>query len=166
MKRIMKFNINGEVHEIAAGVNKTLLEVLRDDLRLTGAKTGCNEGDCGACTILLDGQAVASCTTLAIEAEDREITTIEGLATREGLHPVQQAFIDNFAIQCGYCTPGMILATVALLSENPDPTEEEIRNFLRGNICRCTGYKAIVTAVMDAKERLKASRHEGGKENV
>ena len=101
---------------------------------------------------------MASCTTLVVEVEGREITTIEGLATMEGLHPVQQAFIDNFAIQCGYCTPGMIMATVALLNENPDPTEEEVRDFLRGNICRCTGYKAIVTAVMDAKERLKAQK--------
>lgn len=158
MKRIVKLNINGEPYEVAVGVNKTLLEVLRDELRLTGAKTGCNEGDCGACTVLVDGQCVASCTTLVVEVEGREITTIEGLATMEGLHPVQQAFIDNFAIQCGYCTPGMIMATVALLNENPDPTEEEIRDFLRGNICRCTGYKAIVTAVMDAKERLKAQK--------
>lgn len=151
----MRFNVNGEIYELAVDINKTLLEVLREDLRLTGTKTGCNEGDCGACTVLVNGDIVASCTTLAIEAEGLEITTIEGLATKEGLHPVQQAFIDNFAIQCGFCTPGMILATVALLNENPDPDEEEIRDFLRGNVCRCTGYKAIVEAVMDAKERLK-----------
>lgn len=155
MKQLMTFHINGEIYEVAVAGNKTLLEVLKDDLRLTGAKTGCNEGDCGACTVLMDGQAVASCTTLAVMAQGHEITTIEGLATAEGLHPVQQAFIDNFAIQCGYCTPGMILATVALLNENPDPTEEEIRDFLRGNICRCTGYKQIVEAVQDAKERMK-----------
>ncbi len=155
MKKLMSFNVNGEVHELAVSINKTLLEVLREDLRLTGAKTGCNEGDCGACTVLVNGNVVASCTTLAIEVEGSEIITIEGLASKEGLHPVQQAFMDNFAIQCGYCTPGMILATVALLNENPDPNEEEIRDFLRGNICRCTGYKAIVEAVMDAKERIK-----------
>jgi aerobic-type carbon monoxide dehydrogenase small subunit (CoxS/CutS family) len=155
MKKLMRFNVNGEIYELAVDINKTLLEVLREDLRLTGTKTGCNEGDCGACTVLVNGDIVASCTTLAIEAEGLEITTIEGLATKEGLHPVQQAFIDNFAIQCGFCTPGMILATVALLNENPDPDEEEIRDFLRGNVCRCTGYKAIVEAVMDAKERLK-----------
>ena len=155
MKKLMRFNVNGEIYELAVDINKTLLEVLREDLRLTGTKTGCNEGDCGACTVLVNGDIVASCTTLAIEAEGLEITTIEGLATKEGLHPVQQAFIDNFAIQCGFCTPGMILATVALLNENPDPDEEEIRDFLRGNVCHCTGYKAIVEAVMDAKERLK-----------
>lgn len=155
MKRVMNFIVNGEPREVAVAVNTTLLDVLREDLHLTGAKTGCNEGDCGACSVLLDNQIVASCTTLAVEAEGRKITTIEGLATKDGLHPVQQAFVDNFAIQCGFCTPGMVLATVALLNENPDPTEEEIRDFLRGNICRCTGYSAIVKAVMDAKERLK-----------
>ena len=157
MKKLMTLHVNGEEYQIAASVTRTLLEVLRDELRLTGAKTGCNEGDCGACTVLVDGKAVASCTMLAVEAEGHEITTIEGLATKDGLHPVQQAFIDNFAIQCGFCTPGMVLATVSLLNENPDPTEEEIRDYLRGNICRCTGYKAIVRAVMDAKERLKAA---------
>ena len=155
MKQLMVFHVNGEVYEVAVSSSRTLLEVLKDELRLTGAKTGCNEGDCGACTVLLDGKCVASCTLLAVEAQGHEITTIEGLATAEGLHPVQQAFIDNFAIQCGYCTPGMILATVALLNENPDPTEHEIRDYLRGNICRCTGYKQIVEAVMDAKERMK-----------
>ena len=157
MKKLMTLHVNGEEYQIAASVTRTLLEVMRDELRLTGAKTGCNEGDCGACTVLIDGKAVASCTMLAVEAEGHEITTIEGLATKDGLHPVQQAFIDNFAIQCGFCTPGMVLATVSLLNENPDPTEEEIRDYLRGNICRCTGYKAIVRAVMDAKERLKAA---------
>lgn len=155
MKKLMTFHINGDVYEVAVSINRTLLEVLKDELRLTGVKAGCNEGDCGACTVLMDGKIVASCTMLAVEAQGHEITTIEGLATKEGLHPVQQAFVDNFAIQCGYCTPGMILATVALLSENPDPTEEEIRDYLRGNICRCTGYKQIVEAVMDARDRMK-----------
>lgn len=155
MKKLMTFHINGDVYEVAVSINRTLLEVLKDELRLTGVKAGCNEGDCGACTVLMDGKIVASCTMLAVEAQGHEITTIEGLATKEGLHPVQQAFVDNFAIQCGYCTPGMILATVALLNENPDPTEEEIRDYLRGNICRCTGYKQIVEAVMDARDRMK-----------
>lgn len=155
MKQLMVFHVNGEDYELAVSSSRTLLEVLKDELRLTGAKTGCNEGDCGACTVLMDGKCVASCTTLAVQAQGHDILTIEGLATSEGLHPVQQAFIDNFAIQCGYCTPGMILATVALLNENPDPTEEEIRDYLRGNICRCTGYKQIVEAVQDAKERMK-----------
>ena len=155
MKQLMVFHVNGEDYELAVSSSRTLLEVLKDELRLTGAKTGCNEGDCGACTVLMDGKCVASCTTLAVQAQGHDILTIEGLATSEGLHPVQQAFIDNFVIQCGYCTPGMILATVALLNENPDPTEEEIRDYLRGNICRCTGYKQIVEAVQDAKERMK-----------
>ena len=158
MKQLMKFHINGDDYEIAVDINTTLLEVLREDLHLTGAKTGCNEGDCGACTVLVDDQPVASCTTLAAEVQGREITPIEGLVTKDGLPPVQQAFVDNFAIQCGYCTPGMVLATVALLKENPDPTEEEIRDYLRGNICRCTGYVGIINAVMDAKERLKAQK--------
>ena len=158
MKRVMSFMINGELREAAVADNTTLLEVLREDLHLTGAKTGCNEGDCGACSVLLDGQIVASCTTLAADADGRQITTIEGLASKEGLHPVQQAFVDNFAIQCGYCTPGMVLATVALLNENPDPTEEEIRDYLRGNICRCTGYVKIIDAVNDAKGRVQRAK--------
>ncbi len=164
MKKVMSFIVNGEPKEVAVAVNTTLLEVLREELHLTGAKTGCNEGDCGACSVLLEDQLVASCTTLAAEADGKRITTIEGLAGKEGLHPVQQAFVDHFAIQCGFCTPGMVLAAVALLDENPDPTEEEIRDFLRGNICRCTGYSGIVRAIQAAKEQLKKDRNQEGKD--
>lgn len=156
MKQLMTFKVNGDFYQIAAPISSTLLDVLREDLGLTGAKRGCDDGDCGACTVLLEGRPIASCTTLAAEVQNKEITTIEGLAKNGVLHPVQQAFIDSFAIECGFCTPGMILATVALLEEKPDPTEQEIRDYLRGNICRCTGYMKIIDAVNAAKEYIKA----------
>ena len=156
MKQIMTFHINGQKYVEAVSPGTTLLDLLRDQLGLTGAKKGCNDGDCGACTVLIDGKARASCTTLAIEVQDCEIITIEGLADKDGnLNPVQSAFIDNFAIECGFCSPGMIMSCVALLSENPDPTEEEIRDAIRGNLCRCTGYKQIVIAVEDAARRMR-----------
>lgn len=156
MKQIMHFHINGQYYEEAVEPGTTLLDFLREQLLLTGAKKGCDDGDCGACTVLIDGKARASCTTLAIEVQDCEIITIEGLANKDGtLNPVQQAFIDNFAIECGFCTPGMIMSCVALLHENPDPTEEEIRDAIRGNLCRCTGYKQIITAVEDAAVRMR-----------
>ncbi len=155
MKKLISLKVNGMDYDIAADTSTTLVDVLREDLGLTGVKKGCDDGDCGACTILMDGKAAASCTTLAAAAQGHEITTIEGLAKKGKLHPMQQAFIDCFAIQCGYCTPGMILAGVALLNENPDPTEEEIRDALRGNICRCTGYTKIIDAINQAKEMMK-----------
>ncbi len=156
MKQIMTFHINGQKYVEAVSPGTTLLDLLREQLGLTGAKKGCNDGDCGACTVLIDGKARASCTTLAIEVQDCEIITIEGLADKDGnLNPVQSAFIDNFAIECGFCSPGMIMSCVALLSENPDPTEEEIRDAIRGNLCRCTGYKQIVIAVEDAARRMR-----------
>ena len=156
MKQIMTFRVNGQSYVEAVEPGTTLLDLLREQLHLTGAKKGCNDGDCGACTVLIDGKARASCTTLAIEVQDCEIITIEGLADKDGtLNPVQQSFIDNFAIECGFCSPGMILSCVALLSENPDPTEEEIRDAIRGNLCRCTGYKQIVIAVEDAARRMR-----------
>ena len=160
MKQIMTFHINGQKYVEAVSPGTTLLDLLREHLGLTGAKKGCNDGDCGACTVLIDGKARASCTTLAIEVQNCEIITIEGLADKDGnLNPVQSAFIDNFAIECGFCSPGMIMSCVALLSENPDPTEEEIRDAIRGNLCRCTGYKQIVIAVEDAARRMsEASR--------
>ena len=158
MKQIMSFRINGQHYVEAVEPGTTLLDLLREQLQLTGAKKGCNDGDCGACTVLIDGKARASCTTLAIEVQDCEITTIEGLADKDGnLNPVQAAFIDNFAIECGFCSPGMIMSCVALLSENPDPTEEEIRQAIRGNLCRCTGYKQIIVAVEDAARRMRAA---------
>lgn len=157
MKQLMTFNVNSVQYELAIDTSMTLLDMLREELSLTGAKKGCDDGDCGACTVLVDGKAVASCTTLAAEVQNKEIITIEGLAKNGKLHPLQRAFIDCFALQCGYCTPGMILSGVALLSENPDPTEEEIRDTLRGNICRCTGYTKIIDAINQAKREMKES---------
>lgn len=156
MKQIMTFNINGQKYVEAVEPGTTLLDFLREQLHLTGAKKGCNDGDCGACTVLIDGKARASCSTLAIEVQDCEIITIEGLADKDGnLNPVQTAFIDNFAIECGFCSPGMIMSCVALLSENSDPTELEIRDAIRGNLCRCTGYKQIIIAINDAARRMR-----------
>jgi len=146
-KKIVRLTVNKEVHEVAISVNRTLLEVLREELLLTGTKESCGQGACGSCTVLLDGLPVRSCLLLAVEAEGHNITTIEGLSLGEKLHPVQDAFIENHAIQCGFCSPGMILTASALLEKNPTPTEEEIRQALAGNICRCTGYAKIVAAV-------------------
>jgi len=155
VKQLMAFKVNGEHYELAVEPNRTLLEVLSENLGLTGAKMGCNEGDCGACTVILDGMAVCSCLILAAEAQNKEIVTIEGLASNGQLHPIQQAFIDHCALQCGYCTPGMIISAKALLDKNPDPTEADIRRALQGNLCRCTGYVKIVEAVLAAKEKMK-----------
>ena len=157
MKQLMEFKVNGERYQVAVEPNRTLLEVLGENLDLTGPKMGCNQGDCGACTVLLDGMAVCSCLTLAVEAQNKEIVTIEGLASNGQLHPIQQAFIAHHAVQCGYCTPGMILSAKALLDKNPDPTEEELRRALQGNLCRCTGYVKIVEAILASKEKMKAS---------
>jgi len=146
-KRIVKLAVNNELFEVAINLNRTLLEVLREELSLTGTKESCGQGACGSCTVLLDGLPVRSCLLLAVEAEGREITTIEGLSQGEKLHPVQEAFIEHHAIQCGFCSPGMILTATALLEDNPKPTEDEIRHALSGNICRCTGYAKIIGAV-------------------
>ncbi len=146
----MTFTVNGETHELAVEADRTLLDVLRGDLGLQGTKTSCLEGRCGACTVLVDGDAVNACLVLATGARGRAITTIEGLARDGVLHPVQQAFVDHGAIQCGYCTPGMIMSAKALLDEIPAPTEEEVRTALAGNLCRCTGYQKIVDAVLAA----------------
>ena len=151
-RRDIRLAVNGEEYDLVVAPNQTLLKVLRDDLGLTGAKEGCGEGACGACTVLLDGQPVRSCLTLAVEVQGRVITTIEGLATDGALHPVQQAFVEHGAIQCGFCSPGMILVAKALLDENPRPTEEEAREAISGNVCRCTGYAKIVEAVLAAAE--------------
>jgi carbon-monoxide dehydrogenase small subunit len=153
-KRIIQLMVNGEEYEVAVAPNRTLLEVLRDDLYLTGTKEGCGEGACGTCTVLLDGKPVRSCLTLAIEVQGREITTIEGLASMGKLHPVQKAFVEYGAIQCGFCAPGMILTTKALLDENPSPTEQEARQAISGNVCRCTGYAKIVEAMLKAAEMV------------
>jgi carbon-monoxide dehydrogenase small subunit len=146
-KRIVKLTVNNQLFEVAINLNCTLLEVLREELSLTGTKESCGQGACGSCTVLLDGLPVRSCLLLAVEAEGRRITTIEGLSQGDKLHPVQEVFIEHHAIQCGFCSPGMILTATALLEDNPKPTENEIRHALSGNICRCTGYAKIIGAV-------------------
>ena len=143
--------VNGEIYERTIPVCMTLAEFLRDELGLTGTKIGCNEGECGACTVLLNGSAVNSCLVLAVEADTQEVLTIEGLSNGE-LHPLQQAFLDAGAVQCGFCTPGMILTAKALLDNNPHPSEDEIRKGIEGNICRCTGYNRIISAIMSAAD--------------
>jgi len=154
-KTAITLNVNNETHDIIAYPNKTLLEALRDDLRLTGTKESCGEGVCGSCTVLLDGAPVRSCLTLAVAVQGKKITTIEGLRVGEKLHPVQEAFVNHHAIQCGFCSPGMILTAYALLKENPTPTETEIRRAISGNICRCTGYAKIVEAIKSLAEEGK-----------
>ena len=150
--------LNGEVINFLCEPRQSLLEVLRDVLGMTGTKEGCNDGNCGACTIMLDGRIVDSCLVLGVEAEGRDITTIEGMASPEGLHPLQQSFLENAALQCGICTPGFLVAAKALLDRNSDPTEEEIRYALAGNLCRCTGYDKIVRAVQAAAKDLQKSK--------
>ena len=150
----IKTNINGDNIEFLCGPEETLLDVLRDKLQLTGTKEGCGTGDCGACSITLDGKLVCSCLVLGAEADNAKIATIEGMSDGEKLHPLQQKFLDHAALQCGICTPGILVAAKALLEKNPDPTESEVRYWLAGNLCRCTGYDKIIRAVMDAaKER-------------
>ncbi|MDP3961352.1 MAG: (2Fe-2S)-binding protein [Pseudorhodobacter sp.] len=149
--------VNGDAVEFVCAPEESLLDVLRNRLGLTGAKEGCGSGDCGACSITLDGRLVCSCLVLAAEAEGAEIGTIEGLATNEALHPLQQAFIDHAALQCGICTPGILVAAKALLARNPDPSESEIRYWLAGNLCRCTGYDKIIRAVQDAAQKMRAA---------
>jgi carbon-monoxide dehydrogenase small subunit len=142
--------INGESAEFLCEPRQSLLEVLRDELRLTGSKEGCNNGNCGACNVLLEGRLVNSCLVLAVEARGRDVVTIEGIASADGLHPLQQKFLQHAALQCGICTPGFIVAARALLERNPTPSEEQVRQWLAGNLCRCTGYDKIVRAVLDA----------------
>jgi len=155
MKKLLRLRVNGEDCELYVEPWKTLSEVLREELELTGTKTACSTGRCGACTVLIDGKAVKSCLILASQAQGHKILTIEGLSI-EGLHPLQQAFIDHFAVQCGYCTPGMILSAKAILDENPDATEEEIKVGLAGNLCRCTGYVKIMEAILAARDKMKS----------
>jgi len=147
-------SINGESIEFLCRPEQTLLEVLREELGKTGTKEGCSTGDCGACSVLLNDRLVCSCLVLAVEAGDAEVTTIEGIATEEGLHPIQQKFLEHAALQCGICTPGYIVATKALLEKHPDPDEETIRYWLAGNLCRCTGYDKIIRAVQDVATEL------------
>ena len=156
MKTWINFTLNGEVIDHEVEVNKTLLKMIREDFDLTGAKEGCGAGECGACTVIMDGKAVNACLVLAVEAEGCDLLTIEGLATEEALDPLQTAFIENAALQCGYCTPGMIMTAKALLNENPHPTENEIKEGISGNLCRCTGYKKIIEAIQIVAVQNKA----------
>jgi len=148
--RQIAITVNGARHELEVEPRELLVYVLRERLGLTGTNVACDTTSCGACTLLLDGESVKSCTLLAVQADGREVTTIEGLAENGNLHPVQQAFHEQHGLQCGYCTPGMVMATVSLLREHPDPSEDEIRHALEGNLCRCTGYVNIVKAVREA----------------
>lgn len=156
MEKELRLTVNGMLFELSVKPKILLVEVLRNKLGLTGTKTSCMSGTCGVCTVLLDGKAVKSCSILALQANERNVLTIEGLRGENGvLHPVQEAFIEHFAVQCGYCTPGMIMAAKALLDENPAPTEEEVKEGLQGNLCRCTGYTKIVEAVLAAKDKVR-----------
>jgi len=151
----IEITVNGAKRVFDVEPQTLLLNLLRDEMDLTGTKYGCGIGECGACTVLLDGDAVLACMVLAVDADDRRVDTIEGLAECGKLHPIQEAYLDEGAVQCGYCTPGFIMATKALLDENPEPTEREIREYLNGNICRCTGYVNIVKAVQAAAKRMQ-----------
>ena len=155
MAKEIKLKVNGEEHAINVEPNKTLLEVLRNNLGLTGTKYGCGTGDCGACTVIIDGKPKCSCITLAVSVDGSDIQTIEGLYKNGKLHPIQEEFVNQAAIQCGFCTPGFVMITKALLDENPNPTVNYIRHYIKGNICRCTGYTKIVKAISSAAKRLK-----------
>lgn len=166
MKKTITLEVNGVAETAEVEVGQTLLRFLRDGLDLTGTKEGCNEGECGTCMVLLDGRPVNSCLVLAVEADGRAVTTVEGLSGDGSLHPLQKAFLSNAAVQCGFCTPGMVMSAAALLSENPDPTEDDVRKALAGNLCRCTGYRQIVDAVRDAAAAMRAAaeaRRDAGK---
>ena len=158
MKKLITLNVNGKVRELAVEPNRTLTQTLRDDLGLLGTKEGCGVGDCGACTVIMDGKPVNSCLILAVQADRSEITTIEGVARDGKLHSIQQTFVDLGAIQCGFCTPGMILSAKNLLDNNPNPAEHEVREALSGNLCRCTGYQKIVEAVQEASKTMKGQK--------
>ena len=153
MKKVLKLHVNGEEVEVLTEIHKTLLEVLREDLGLTGTKRGCDLGTCGACTVLIDGKPYLSCLTLAADVQGRKIMTIEGLSSDGELHPLQKAFVEKGAIQCGFCTPGMILTAKTFLDEHPDPSEGEVKKAISGNLCRCTGYVKIVEAILSVAEK-------------
>ena len=156
-KHHIETTINGDAVEFLCEASETLLDVLRDELQLTGSKEGCASGDCGACSVVLDGRLVCACLVLGVEAAGRDIETIEGMADGERLHPLQQKFLEHAALQCGVCTPGILVAAKSLLDRNPDPTETEVRYWLAGNLCRCTGYDKIVRAVLDAAAEMRVS---------
>ena len=155
MKQKITLIVNRETRELEVDLHRTLLEILRDDLSLTGVKHGCGDGECGSCTVLVEGKPILSCLTLAVTVDGKEITTIEGLAEGDKLHPLQASFIEYGAVECGFCTPGVILTAKALLDENPKPTESDVKQYLKGNLCRCTGYIKIIEAVLGAAKKLE-----------
>jgi carbon-monoxide dehydrogenase small subunit len=157
MKRLIRLTVNDKDYEIAVKPNQTLADVIREETGLTGTKKGCEVGECGTCTVILDGKPVNSCLVLAVQADGRNVLTIEGLETDQGLHPIQQAFVDKGAVQCGFCTSGMILSAKSLLDRNPDADEKEIRSAISGNLCRCTGYQKIVEAIASVKDQGSVS---------
>jgi aerobic-type carbon monoxide dehydrogenase small subunit (CoxS/CutS family) len=157
MRQTIQVRVNGQLEKQEVQPNQTLLSFLRENLNLTGAKEGCNEGECGACMVLLDGKAVNSCLVLAVEADGHEVTTIEGVGQYPTLHPLQTAFLKHHAVQCGFCSPGMIITAMGLLRENPEPDEQQVRQALSGNLCRCTGYRQIIDAVLDAAAQMRAT---------
>jgi carbon-monoxide dehydrogenase small subunit len=161
-KRHVTTTVNGDEVEFLCATEQTLLDVLRDELYLTGSKEGCSSGDCGACSVMLDGRLVCACLVLGVEAEGRQVETIEGMASGETLHPLQQKFLEHAALQCGICTPGILVAAKALLEQNADPTETEVRYWLAGNLCRCTGYDKIVRAVLDTAADMKGAAKQSG----
>ena len=158
MKQIIQLKVNGDVYDVITDTRRTLLEVLRDNIGFTGTKKGCDTGDCGCCTVIMDGNSVNSCLVLAVEAQGKDIITIEGVAQDGKLHPIQEAFIEHGGLQCGYCTPGMIMSAKALLDENPNPTDDEIKRGISGNLCRCTGYIKIVESIRAASGSHKEAR--------
>ncbi|CAM3459516.1 (2Fe-2S)-binding protein [Cupriavidus taiwanensis] len=153
----IELTVNGEEHQVQAPARRLLADLLRDDLNLTGTKRGCETGICGACSVLVDGEVVKSCLMLAVQARGRHVMTVEGLAADGQLHPLQQCFMDRGGLQCGYCTPGFLMASCALLANNPNPTEEDVRHGLNGNLCRCTGYVGIVESVLSAAEAMRGN---------
>ena len=158
MKRTVHLNVNGEGYDLEVEAHETSVDVIRGKVGLTGTKKGCDTGQCGACTVLMDGKAVNSCLVLAVEAHGKEIMTVEGLATDGHLHPLQETFVEMGAVQCGYCTPGMLLSAKALLDGNPHPTEREVKEAIAGNLCRCTGYVKIVKAILAAAEKISVGQ--------
>lgn len=156
MPHMISVRVNGILEEHEVDSNATLLSFLRQTLNLTGAKEGCNEGECGACMVLLDGTAINACLTLAVEVDGRQITTIEGVGDAKRLHPMQSAFLKNHAVQCGFCTPGMIMTSLGLLRDNPDPSEQQVKLALAGNLCRCTGYRQIIDAIQEGAAAMRA----------
>jgi carbon-monoxide dehydrogenase small subunit len=156
-KHCIQLTVNGEVQEAEVSARRMLSDFLRDDLHLTGTKRGCETGTCGACSVLVDGEVVKSCLSLAVQADGRAITTVEGLARGDKLHPLQESFMNCGGLQCGYCTPGFLMASCALLAQNPNPSAEQVREGLNGNLCRCTGYTQIVESVLDAAEKMRGN---------